>query len=268
VKLTGKVAIVTGGASGIGRASALLFASEGARVTAVDIHADRSAETFSESGKQPSEVVFEKVDIRDEAQVEAVIKRTVVRWGRLDILFNNAGVVLVKPIEETTEADWDHLMSVNLKGMFFGCKHAIPYMRRSGGGAILNTGSIGSFVGQLNTPAYIASKGAVALFTKSLALDCGRDGIRVNCLCPGITDTPMLREHMGYGEEGERNIRQRLARVPLGKILDPGQVARAALYLVSDDSVGVTGITHVVDGGLLAAAEYNIPLKSPCRRLE
>jgi NAD(P)-dependent dehydrogenase (short-subunit alcohol dehydrogenase family) len=152
-------------------------------------------------------------------------------------------------------------MSVNLKSIFFGCKHAIPHMRQAGGGAILNTGSIGSFAGQLNTPAYIASKGAVALLTKSLALDYGRDGIRVNCICPGITDTPMLREHMGYGEAGEKNIRERLARVPLGKLLDPGDVARAAVYLVSDDSMGITGITHIVDGGLLAAAEYNIPLK-------
>jgi NAD(P)-dependent dehydrogenase (short-subunit alcohol dehydrogenase family) len=101
----------------------------------------------------------------------------------------------------------------------------------------------------------------VALLTKSLALDYGREGIRVNCICPGITDTPMLREHMGYGEAGEKNIRERLARVPLGKILDPGDVARAALYLVSDDSAGITGITHIVDGGLLAAAEYNVPLK-------
>ena len=99
------------------------------------------------------------------------------------------------------------------------------------------------------------------MFTKSLALDYGRDGIRVNCVCPGITDTPMLREHMGHGEQGERNIRERLARVPLGKILDPDDIARAALYLVSDDSIGITGITHIVDGGLLAAAEYNVPLR-------
>jgi NAD(P)-dependent dehydrogenase (short-subunit alcohol dehydrogenase family) len=263
MKLAGKVAIVTGAAGGIGRASVLAFASEGARVMAVDINAAGGAETAAQAGDRCGEVVFEKVDVCDETQVKAVIDGTVARWGRLDILFNNAGIVLVKTLEETTEAEWDHLMAVNLKSMFFGCKHAILHMRRAGGGAILNTGSIGSFVGQLNTPAYIASKGAVALFTKSLALDCGRDGIRVNCICPGITDTPMLREHMGFGEAGEKNIRQRLARVPLGRILDPSDVARAALYLVSDDSVGITGIAHVVDGGLLAAAEYNVPLRRP-----
>ena len=261
MKLSGKVAIVTGAAGGIGRASVLTFAREGAKVTAVDVNASGGAETLAQVGERGNEVIFEHADIRDEAQVKALIDRTVARWGRLDILFNNAGVVLVKSLEETTEAEWDHLMSVNLKAMFFGCKHAIPHMRRGGGGAILNTGSIGSFVGQLNTPAYIASKGGVALLTKSLALDYGRDQIRVNCICPGITDTPMLREHMGHGQQGEKNIRNRLARVPLGKILAPADVARAALYLVSDDSAGITGITHVIDGGILAAAEYDVPLE-------
>jgi NAD(P)-dependent dehydrogenase (short-subunit alcohol dehydrogenase family) len=130
-------------------------------------------------------------------------------------------------------------------------------MRRSGGGAILNTGSIASFAGQVGTPVYTASKGAIALLTKSLALDYGRDRIRVNCLCPGITDTPMLRHHLGHGAEGEARIQGRLARVPLGEILQPEDVARAALYLVSEDSAGITGIMHVVDGGLLAAAEFN-----------
>jgi NAD(P)-dependent dehydrogenase (short-subunit alcohol dehydrogenase family) len=260
MKLAGKAAVVTGGAGGIGRASALLFAREGAKVTALDINTSGGEETAAQARQQNLDVIFEHADVCNESQMKAVIDRTVARWGRLDILFNNAGIVLVKSIEEMTEAEWDRLMSINLKAVFFGCKHAIPHMRRTGG-AILNTGSIGSFTGQLGTPAYIASKGAVALLTKSLALDYGRDGIRINCICPGITDTPMLREHMGHGETGEKNIRERLARVPLGKILSPDDVARAALYLVSADSVGITGITHIVDGGLLAASEYNIPLK-------
>ncbi|MBS1850471.1 MAG: SDR family oxidoreductase [Acidobacteria bacterium] len=262
MKLAGKVAIVTGAAGGIGRASALCFAREGAKVTAIDRHAEHLAETVQLARQKGGEVIGEAADVGKELQVQGAVDRTVARWGRLDILFNNAGLVMVKSVESMTEEEWDRLMAVNLKAVFFGCKHAIPHLRRSGGGAILNTGSIGSFTGQLGTPAYIASKGAVALFTKSLALDYGRDGIRVNCICPGITDTPMLREHMGYGEEGERNIRARLARVPLGKILSPEDVARAALYLVGPDSEGITGITHIVDGGLLAAAEYNVPLQN------
>jgi NAD(P)-dependent dehydrogenase (short-subunit alcohol dehydrogenase family) len=149
------------------------------------------------------------------------------------------------------------VMSINVKAAFFAIKHAVPHMRRGGGGAILNTGSIASFTGQVGTPVYSASKGAIALLTKSLALDLGRDRIRVNCICPGITDTPMLREHLGHGSEGELRIRARLARVPLGEILSPEDVARAALYLVSDDSAGITGVLHLVDGGLLAAAEFN-----------
>jgi len=266
MRLLGKVAIVTGAASGIGRASAHAFAAEGAKVSVVDVdpqHGEECAQQIRVAGK---ESVFYHTDVSSEAQVKAMLDRTVARWGRIDILFNNAGVVLVKPLEETTEADWDRLMGVNLKAAFFAIKHAVPHMRRGGGGVILNTGSIGSFTGQLGTPVYIASKGAIALMTKSLALDYGRDNIRVNCLCPGITDTPMLREHLGYGEAGENAIRQRLRRVPLGTILKPEDVARAALYLVSDDSAGITGITHIIDGGLLAAAEYDCPLPAPGER--
>lgn len=151
-------------------------------------------------------------------------------------------------------------MAVNVKSVFLATRHAVPQMRRNGKGAIVNTGSIASFTGQVGTPVYSASKGAIALLTKSLALDLGRDGIRVNCICPGITDTPMLREHLGHGDEGEARIRARLARVPLGKILRPEDVARAALYLVCDESDGITGVLHVVDGGLIAASEYNVPL--------
>jgi NAD(P)-dependent dehydrogenase (short-subunit alcohol dehydrogenase family) len=262
VKLSGKVAIVTGAASGIGQASAIVFAREGAKVVAVDVDQHRGEETAKAIRDEGGSAFFDRTDVSREEEVARMIGKTVARWGRIDILFNNAGIVLVKPLEETTEQEWDRVMSINLKAAFLAIKHVVPHLRRGGGGAILNTGSIGSMVGQLKTPAYIASKGAIALLTKTLALDYGRDHIRVNCLCPGITDTPMLRQHLGTGPEGEASIRERISRVPLGSILTPEDLARAALYLVSDDSVGVTGITHVVDGGLLAAAEYNIPLSS------
>lgn len=260
MKLSGRVAIVTGAASGIGRASALTFADEGAKVLVADIDGQRGQETVARILERGHEAVFAQVDVSSEAEIKRVTQDTVARWDRIDILFNNAGVVLVKPLEETTEDEWDRLMSINVKAAFLAIKHVVPYMRRGGGGAILNTGSIASFTGQVGTPVYCASKGAIALLTKSLALDYGRDGIRVNCLCPGITDTPMLREHLGHGAEGEARIQGRLSRVPSGQILQPEDVARAALYLVSDDSAGVTGIMHVVDGGLLAAAEFNVPL--------
>jgi len=261
MRLSGKVAIVTGAARGIGRASAIAFANEGARVAVVDLDSEGGAETVALIAANGNEASFSHVDVTDEARVAEMLNDTADRWGRIDILFNNAGIVMVKPLEEMTEAEWDRVMAVNLKAAFFAIKHVLPHMRRGGGGAILNTGSIASITGQLQTPVYSASKGAIALLTKSLAMDYGRDNIRVNCICPGITDTPMLREHMGYGAEGEARIRARLARVPTGEILKPEDVARAAVYLVSDDSAGITGVLHVVDGGLLAAAEYDVPVK-------
>jgi NAD(P)-dependent dehydrogenase (short-subunit alcohol dehydrogenase family) len=260
MKLEGRVAIVTGAASGIGRASAIAFAAQGAKVLAVDANEDNGHTTVAAICAQGNEAFFARADVSNEADVKRVIELAIARWGRIDILFNNAGIVMVKSVEEMTGDEWDRVMAVNVKGAFLAIKHAVPHMRRGGGGAILNTGSIASFTGQLSTPAYSASKGAIALFTKSLALDLGRDHIRVNCICPGITDTPMLREHLGHGAEGEARIRNRLSRVPTGEILRPEDIARAALYLVSDDSIGITGILHVVDGGLIAAAEYNVAL--------
>jgi NAD(P)-dependent dehydrogenase (short-subunit alcohol dehydrogenase family) len=260
MKLNGKVAIVTGASSGIGRASAKLFAREGARVVVADRDARAGEETAAMIGAAGNVAFFAHTDVTKEADVQRMMDTTIEKWGRIDILFNNAGVVLVKPLEQMTEEEWDRVMAVNVKAAFFTIKHVVQHMRRQGGGVILNNGSVSSFNGQLGTPVYSASKGAIALLTKSLALDYGRDRIRVNCLCPGITDTPMLREHIGHGSAGDANLRARLARVPLGKMLSPEDVARAALYLVSDDSVGVTGILHVVDGGLIAASEYNVPL--------
>ena len=260
MKLQGKVAIVTGAASGIGRASAIAFAREGARVVAVDIEKPKGEETAAMIAALGGETFFAHADVANEEDAKRFVQEALALWGKIDILFNNAGVVLVKPLEEMTGDEWDRVMSINVKSAFLAIKHVIPHMRRGGGGSILNTGSIGSFTGQLGTPVYSASKGAIALLTKSLALDYGRDRIRVNCICPGITDTPMLREHLGHGTEGEALIHKRLSRVPTGTILTPEDVARAALYLVSDDSIGITGILHVVDGGLLAASEYGVPL--------
>jgi NAD(P)-dependent dehydrogenase (short-subunit alcohol dehydrogenase family) len=260
MRLAGKVAIITGAASGIGRASAIAFAREGAKVVVADCNESGGKETVAEILRAGADALFANVDVAKENEIQEMVDTTVGRWNTVDILFNNAGVVLVKSVEQMTEQEWDRVMSINVKAVFLAIKHVAPVMRRNGGGAILNTGSIASFTGQVGTPAYSASKGAIALLTKSLALDLGRDRIRVNCICPGITDTPMLREHLGYGVEGKVRIRARLSRVPLGEILRPEDVARAALYLVSQDSAGVTGILHVVDGGLLAASEFDQPI--------
>ena len=258
MKLKGRVAIVTGAASGIGRASAIAFAREGARVVVADRNEHGGNETTTAIQAEGFDAFFADVDVTREAEIAQMVEKTVALWGQIDVLFNNAGVVLVKPIELMSEEEWDRVMAINVKAAFLAIKHVVPHMRRKGKGAILNTGSIASFTGQVGTPVYSASKGAIALLTKSLALDLGRDRIRVNCICPGITDTPMLREHLGHGSEGEASIRARLSRVPLGQILSPEDVARAAVYLVSDDSEGITGILHVVDGGLLAAAEFDM----------
>lgn len=258
MKLNGKVAIVTGAARGTGGASAILFAREGAKVTVADIRADLGQETVRLIESAGGEAQFVLADVGKEADIKRMTEETLSRWGRIDILFNNAGIGLVKFLEETTEEEWDRLFDVNLKSIVRAVRYVVPQMRRQGGGVILNMGSIGSFVGQVRTPAYIASKGAILLLTKSLAADYAADNIRVNCICPGITDTPGFRESTSK-QTGAPAIllRERRARVPLGRFLASEDIAKAALYLVSEDSEGVTGIGHLVDGGLLSVPEYS-----------
>jgi meso-butanediol dehydrogenase / (S,S)-butanediol dehydrogenase / diacetyl reductase len=265
MRLAGKVAVVTGASRGIGRASALLFAKEGAKVTVADVRDEMGRDAVKEIEKTGGEANFALTDVSKEADVKRMIEDTVTRWGRVDILFNNAGYSLVKRVDEMSEAEWDEILGVNLKSVFFGVKHVVPFMRRQGGGVILSTASISGLVGQMLTPAYVAAKGALVLLTKSLAMDYGAENIRVNCICPGITDTPALRKHLDTAADPEALIRERQSRVPLGRFLLPEDIARAALYLVSDESEGVTGIAHLVDGGMLAGAEYSatwLPKKS------
>lgn len=257
MKLENKVAIVTGAGSGIGRASALLFAREGARVLVADVEQREGQETVTVIEQAGGQAHLCRTDVSSEPEVRNMVDETVRLWGRIDILFNNAGVILVKYLEETTEAEWDHVLGVNLKAIFLAVKHTVGHMRSQGGGVILNTASISSFGGQLRTAAYASSKGAVVMLTKSLAVDYGIDNIRVNCICPGITDTPMIRSHLEASGDAERVLKDRLRHVPLGRILMPEDIARSALYLVSDDSREVTGIAHIVDGGMTSAFEYD-----------
>jgi NAD(P)-dependent dehydrogenase (short-subunit alcohol dehydrogenase family) len=251
-KLGGKVAVITGAASGIGRASALLFAKEGAHVVAADIDVEGGKETEALVGKEGGNAIFVRTNVTLESDVKNLIQETVTRFGRLDILFNNAGIVLVKFLEDTTNEEWERVIGINLKSIFFSVKYSIPIMKQQNKGVIINTSSVSGIVGQPVTPIYSASKGAVVLLTKSLAVDYARYGIRVNCICPGMVDTPMIRRHIATMEDPEGFRKDRENRHPIGRFIKPEEVAQAALYLASDDSSAITGTALLVDGGLLA----------------
>jgi len=257
MKLADKVAVVTGAGSGIGRATSILFAREGAKVTVADNRAEPGEETARSIKNAGGESHFVLTDVGFEPQIHHMLDETLSRWGRIDILFNNAGMGFAKLLDETTEAEWDRVFSVNLKSMFYAIKYVTPHMRKQGGGVVLNMGSMNGITGQYLTPVYAATKGAIVLLTKSLAADYAGDRIRVNCLCPGIVDTEGFRAHVGKAADPEKLLSERLSRVPLGRFMSPEDIARAALYLVSADSEGVTGITHLVDGGLTAVTEYS-----------
>ena len=240
MRLRDKVAIVTGGAQGIGEGIARMFASEGATAVIADINDERGesvAVAIQESGGRAG---YCHADVASESGVFRLIEQTAQQYGRLDIVVNNAGTAVVRSVEESTIEEWDWLMAVNVRSIFLTAKYAVPYLRRQGGGAILNVGSVSSLVGQQGTPAYCASKGAVLMLTRSLAVDYGPDKIRVNCLCPGITDTPLLRFHVGHAPDPETHLRQRLGRVPTGEMLYPEDMGRAAAFLCSDDAHGIT----------------------------
>jgi NAD(P)-dependent dehydrogenase (short-subunit alcohol dehydrogenase family) len=253
-RLEGQTAWISGAASGIGEATARLFAEEGANVAVVDVREGRAAAVRDAIG---GGTIALGVDVSDEGQVRGSIAETARRFGGLSILVNCAGVVHVGLLHEYDAADWDRLMGVNLKGTFFAVKHGLAYLRRNARSYVVNVGSVSSFVGQARTPAYTASKSAVLGLTRSIALDYAALGLRCNCVCPGITDTPMLREHLDKTPDPAATLAGRLRRVPTRSALTPGDVARAILYLSCEDSAGVTGTSLVVDGGYLAAAEWD-----------
>ncbi|HUR46042.1 MAG TPA: SDR family oxidoreductase [Candidatus Saccharimonadales bacterium] len=258
-RLDNKVAWISGATSGIGEAVARLFVLEGARVALVGRRLALSRSIAAQLQDEGGAALPIACDVANERQVRASVQRTVKQFGRLDILVNNAGMVHIKPLHKYTEREWDKVMDVNVKSMFFALKHAYPHLRKSGRGCVVNVGSISSFVGQAATPVYTTSKHAVAGLTKSIALDYAADGIRCNCICPGITDTPMLREHLNAAADPESTLARRLRRVPMGVALTPHDVAKSILFLSCDDSSGVTGTTLVIDAGYLTAAEWDNP---------
>lgn len=257
-KLAGKAAIITGAAQGIGLGIARVFAAEGAAVALADQSEAGEAEAAALRAAG-AEAIFVRADVTREAEVRQLVAAAAAHFERLDCVVNNAGIVAVRTVEESSVEEWDQVMAVNVRAIFLTAKYALPHMRRAGGGSILNVASVSSFIAQQGTPAYCASKGAVLMLTKALALDYGRERVRVNCICPGITDTPMLRYHVRHAPDPEAHLRGRLARVPGGELLHPEDMGRAAAFLCSDEAAGITGTSLVVDGGYIAAAEFTPP---------
>jgi NAD(P)-dependent dehydrogenase (short-subunit alcohol dehydrogenase family) len=248
----GKRAIVTGAASGIGRATAELLAAEGAAVVLADIDASKGEAAADAINASGGRAVFVRCDVTSSADCAAAVATAVERFGGLDILCNNAGIIRRADVVETTEEEWARVMAVNVTSVFLMSKHAIPVMASGGGGAIVNTGSGWGLKGGDRAASYCASKGAVVNLTRAMAIDHGPQGIRVNCVCPGDTDTAMLRDEARQLGADEAAFLAGSADRPLSRLGTPADIARAMLFLVTDASAWVTGTTLVVDGGGLA----------------
>jgi NAD(P)-dependent dehydrogenase (short-subunit alcohol dehydrogenase family) len=249
MRLANKVAIITGAGSGMGRAAALLFAREGAKVVAADLDAKTGEETVAEIKKAEGEAMFVPVNVADEAQVQRMVAAAVEQFGAVHVLYNNAGIMPADDgaVTDITEQTWDKVLDVNLKSAFFCCKYAIPEMMKAGGGSIINTASFVAILGcTVPQDAYTASKGGMISLTKSLAVQYAKHGIRANAICPGPIETPLLR--MLWTSDAERN--KRLDRIPLGRFGTPEDIVYLALYLASDETSWTTGAVMVADGGI------------------
>ena len=249
MRLEGKVAIISGGARGMGAAEAKLFAREGAKVIICDVLEDEGRQTEAEINEVGGDAVFVKLDVTSQDEWENAVNTAIERFGKLDILVNNAGIIVQSTIEDMTVELWDKVMDVNAKGVFLGTKTAIPHMKEAGGGSIVNISSISGIVRQDNVHAgYNAAKGAVRIFTKAAAVQYAKENIRVNSIHPGPIATPMTAE----GRADPERVALTLDRTPLGRYGEPEEVANAVLFLASDEASYVTGSEIVVDGGYTA----------------
>jgi NAD(P)-dependent dehydrogenase (short-subunit alcohol dehydrogenase family) len=249
-KLAGKTAIITGSAAGIGRASGLLFANHGANVAAVDCDAPGNTKLVEEiRGFGGSAEAF-TADVASASDVDRVVQQVLSKWHRVDILFNNAGIVPGKKVHTLTEEEWDRAFAINVKSMYLFSRAVIPSFLQQGGGVILNTSSTTALRVAPDRALYTATKGAILSLTKSMAVDYAADNIRVNCLCPGTTDTPSLRARLSAGGNTEEMTKKFIARQPLRRLGTAEEMAEAALYLVSEDASFVTGSAFQIDGGM------------------
>jgi len=257
MRLTNKVALITGAGTGIGRATAMLFAQEGAKLVVQDLNADTAQDTAQLIKKAGGEAVSIGGDVTSSADAEAIVKKAVDTYARLDVLFNNAGIWRGGTILDISEEDWDRTIGVNVKGIYLVSRYAVQQMMRQESGAIINAASVAALRGSPMSAAYNASKGAVLLLTKCMALDFGRYGIRVNCTCPGIIETQMADQLLSYRSLGDDDRKQALLetyedRHMVGRLGRPEEVANVVLFLASDESSFVTGAAWPVDGGLSA----------------
>ncbi len=250
----GRTAVITGGGSGIGQAAAILFSQNGARVVVADVDTRGGRKTVREIEKHEGEAIFVAANVSKAIEVDRLMVKAVDEFDSIDVLFNNAGVPGPHSITDTSEEEWDRVLDVNLKGVFLCSKYAIPYMKKNRRGSIVNTASAVGLVGSAGQVSYCASKGGVVILTKAVALDCAGWGIRVNCVCPGFVETPMVERFLAGIDASERGrVRDSLEKLhPLGRFAKPEEIARAVLYLASDEASFVTGCAFPVDGGWTA----------------
>jgi NAD(P)-dependent dehydrogenase (short-subunit alcohol dehydrogenase family) len=252
MRLKDKVLIITGGGSGIGREAALLFAAEGGNILVADVNRKAGEKTVAEINSSGHSAFYISTDVSKETQVREMVSTAEEKFGRLDVIMNNAGIFpdADGSVTETSEETWDQVMNVNLKGVFFGCKYAIPALLRSGGGSVINIASFVALMGAaVPQIAYTASKGGVLSMTREIAVEFARKNIRANAICPGPVDTPLLSSILSDPVKRQR----RLVHIPPGRFALPQEVAKAALFLASEESSYVNGTAFVVDGGITAA---------------
>lgn len=249
MRLKGKAAIITGGGGGIGRATALAFAAEGAKVAVVDINSAAAEDTVTQIRAGGGESVALAADVSSEADIEHVVEATRDAFGTIDVVFNNAGIIRRTTVEDISVDEWDRVFAVNVRSIFLMCKHVVPVMAAAGGGSIINTGSGWGLKGGGRAVSYCASKGAVVNLTRALAIDHGPQGIRVNSVNPGDVNTDMLRDEASQLHQDAQSFLAEAADRPLGRMGEPAEIAAAVVWLASDESSYVTGTALSVDGG-------------------